>query len=150
MKRFVGNYLNKWKLSESRKPLIIRGARQIGKTTCVEHFSRSFKTYVGLNFERMQPLHALFEGDLDPKQLVIDLQVLTKQEITPGDTLLFLDEIQACPRALLSLRYFYEMMPELHVIAAGSLLDFAIENIGIGVGRVNFLYMYPMSFKEFL
>src|SRR3990167_2260793 len=150
MDRIASNYLKKWKISEDRKPLIVRGARQIGKTTCIRHFGQKFEHFVEFNFERMLELHALFEKDLDPQRLITDLQIISKQTITAGETLLFFDEIQSCPRALIALRYFFEMMPALHVIAAGSLLEFAIENIGVPVGRVNFLHMYPMSFLEFL
>lgn len=150
MKREILNQLNNWKKSQNRKPVIMRGARQIGKTTCVRHFGASFKSLVELNFERMTKLYPIFEKDLEPHQIISDLQIATQKMITPGETLLFFDEVQACPRALMALRYFYELMPELHVIAAGSLLDFAIEEIGLPVGRVQFLYMYPMSFKEFL
>ena len=150
MDRLAHTTLKAWKGSDVRKPLIIRGARQIGKTTCVRHFGQSFTNTVELNFERRTELHALFEKDLAPEQLITDLQVVTKQTITPGKTLLFFDEVQACPRVLIALRYFFEKMPALHVIAAGSLLEFAIEQVGVPVGRVNFLHMYPMSFLEFL
>lgn len=150
MKRIAYNQLKKWMFSEARKPLVVRGARQIGKTTTIRQFGNEFKNLVELNFEQNQALHQLFEKNLDPKEIIVNLQVLTKQSIVPGETLLFFDEVQACPRALLSLRYFFEIIPELHVIAAGSLLDFAIESIGLPVGRINFLYMYPMSLLEFL
>ncbi len=150
MLRIVDNYLNDWKNSGERQSLIIRGARQIGKTTAVRKLGQSFEHFVEIDFEKMQQAHAAFSTDLDPKRIISDLNFLTHKSITPGKTLLFLDEIQACPRALTSLRYFYELMPELHVIAAGSLLDFAIEQVGIPVGRVQFLHMYPMTFQEFL
>lgn len=150
MFRIIDNHLNNWKKSDDRKSLIIRGARQVGKTTAVRRFGESFENFVELDFEKMRQLHTIFEGNLDPQQIITDLQFLIKKPITPGKTLLFLDELQACPRALLSLRYFYELMPELHVIAAGSLLDFAIEQVGMPVGRVQFLHMHPMTFKEFL
>lgn len=151
MRRIICNSLINWKNSIGRKPLIVRGARQIGKTTCIRQFAKQeFDNLVELNFEQMLKLHRIFEKDLEPQTIIVDLQILINQQITPGKTLLFLDEIQACPRALLALRYFYELMPELHVVAAGSLLDFTIESIGLPVGRLNFLYMYPMSFLEFL
>ena len=150
MHRIIHNELKNWKISDNRKPLVLRGARQIGKTTCIRQFAKDFDSYVEINFEQMKQVHALFDGDLDPQKVLIDLQVLMKQQIIPGQTLLFFDELQSCPQALLSLRYFYELMPQLHLIAAGSLLEFAIETIGLPVGRVNFLYMYPMSFLEFL
>ena len=150
MKREIVNHLIKWKNSNERKPLIMRGARQIGKTTSVRQLGETFSNFVELNFEQQLALHSIFANDLDPKKIIIDLQVLIQQKITPGETLLFLDEVQTCPRALLALRYFYEFMPELHVIAAGSLLEFCIEQVGLPVGRVQFLYAYPMTFKEFL
>lgn len=150
MQREIYNHLINWKKNSARKPLIIRGARQIGKTTTVQQFGKEFSNLVELNFERQSALHSIFANDLEPKKIITDLQVLLHQKITPGETLLFLDEVQACPRALLALRYFYELMPTLHVIAAGSLLEFCIDEIGLPVGRVQFLYVYPMSFKEFL
>jgi predicted AAA+ superfamily ATPase len=150
MKRELVNYLINWKKNEDRKPLIIRGARQVGKTTSVRKLGETFLSFIELNFEQQSALHSIFENDLDPQKIIIDLQILTKQHIVPGKTLLFFDEVQICPRALIALRYFYESMPELHVIAAGSLLEFCIEQVGLPVGRVQFLYAYPMSFKEFL
>jgi len=95
-------------------------------------------------------VHAIFEKTLDPERMIAELSVITKKSIVPGKTLLFIDEIQIVPRAITALRYFYENMPELHVIAAGSLLDFAIEQVGIPVGRVQSLSMFPLSFIEFL
>ena len=151
MKRESYNYLIEWKKSNGRMPLIIRGARQIGKTTTVRQFGETFDNIVELNFEQQPTLYPFFEGDLEPHKILTDLRlILPNLNITPGKTLLFLDEVQACPRVLIALRYFYELMPELHVIAAGSLLDFATEQVGMPVGRVQFLRMYPMSFKEFL
>src|SRR3990167_5916670 len=150
MKRELLNYLIDWKKSDSRKPLIIRGARQVGKTSAVRQLGETFPSFIELNFEEQSELSSFFSKNLDPKEILVDLQVFLRKNITPGETLLFLDEIQVCPRALLALRYFYEKMPELHVIAAGSLLEFAIEQVGVPVGRVQFLHAYPMSFKEFL
>src|SRR3990167_11344536 len=150
MKREIYNYLNNWKKDDACKPLMLRGARQVGKTSAVRTFGKSYDAMVEVNFETQSLLSSLFERDLDPKQIIIDLQIALRQEIVPGKTLLFLDEIQACPRAMIALRYFYEQMPELHVIAAGSLLDFAIEEVGMPVGRVQFLHVYPMTLKEFL
>src|SRR5690348_13676274 len=92
----------------------------------------------------------LFEETVDPKILIQKLGYLTETNIIPGETLLFIDEAQVTPRALIALRYFYEEMPALHVIAAGSLLDFAIEQVGLPVGRVSFMYLFPLSFMEFL
>ncbi len=151
MKRNITDILVSWKDSAPRKPLIIRGARQVGKTYSVKEFGNEhFFNVVVLDFERDRSLAPIFEKDLDPKKLVIDLEIHAGSRIVPGETLLFFDEIQACERALLSLRYFYEEMPDLHIIAAGSLLEFAMGNISFPVGRVTFEWMHPMTFKEFL
>ena len=152
MKRIVDSYLAQWKTDLSRKPLLLRGARQVGKTYTVREFGKTFDNFVEINFERDQRALAIFDDDksLDPKRILEDLFAINDEKIVPGETLLFFDEIQVSPRAITALRYFYEEMPELHVIAAGSLLDFAIEKIGIPVGRVRSLYMYPLSFVEFL
>ncbi len=150
MKRFVDYFLHNWKTSPLRKPLLIRGARQVGKTYTVREFGKSFTSCVELNFELLPEVRDIFEKDLDPNIIIRKIFVLTKQTIIPGQTLLFLDEIQAVPNAIIALRYFYEMMPELHVIAAGSLIDFAIQKVGMPVGRVASMYMYPLSFIEFL
>lgn len=150
MKRLIDNHLINWKKDTGRKPLILRGARQVGKTTAVRTLAQSFAHYIELDLESRRDLHVAFSDNLDPKEIISNLQLLIQKTITPKNTLLFLDEIQACPRAILALRYFYEAMPELHVIAAGSLLDFAIEQVGVPVGRVQFMRLYPMSFQEFL
>lgn len=136
--------------SPIRKPLLMRGARQVGKTHVVRELGKEFDSFVEVNFERRKEIKALFEANLDPKQICEKLELIFSQKIVPQRTLLFFDEIQVCPEAIIALRYFYEEMPELHVIAAGSLLDFAIEKVGVPVGRVSFCYMYPMSFIEFL
>jgi len=150
MKRIIDYYLSKWKTDRYRKPLLLRGARQVGKTYAVRKLGASFSNFFEINLELQPAAHIIFEKDLEPERIVRELSALTLKPIIPGKTLLFIDEIQAVPRALLALRYFYEMMPELHVIAAGSLLDFAIEEIGIPVGRVDSFYMQPLSFIEFL
>lgn len=150
MRRIVDSALQKWKKSSTRKPLIIRGARQVGKTTAIRHLSESFADFVEINFETEPKWRNIFDGTLDPARLLIDLELIAEQKIIPEQTLLFFDEVQACPQALLALRYFYEKLPQLHVIAAGSLLEFAIDEVGVPVGRVQFLYMYPLSFIEFL
>jgi predicted AAA+ superfamily ATPase len=151
MRRFIEQDLKKWKDSVRRKPLIIRGARQVGKTWSITAFGREqFKSVVGADFERNRTLRQLFDGDLDPRRLVSDLEVMLRQRITPGETLLFFDEIQACPRAITALRYFYEELPELHLIAAGSLLEFALDESSFPVGRVQFLSLYPLCFPEYL
>jgi predicted AAA+ superfamily ATPase len=151
MRRLIEEELLHWKNAARRKPLILRGGRQIGKTWTVERFGHSqFEAVLKLDLEKRVDLHTLFQGDLDSKKLLARLALDLGQHIVPGATLLFFDEIQACPRALTALRYLYEDIPELHVIAAGSLLEFALSEISFPVGRVQFLNMYPMTFAEFL
>ncbi len=150
MKRLIDYHLRKWKDSPLRQPLLLRGARQVGKTYAVREFGKTFTSFVEINFESNKKAKTIFNADLDPKRILREISAITEKEIIPGQTLLFFDEIQAVPDGILALRYFYEIMPELHVIAAGSLLDFAIQQVGVPVGRVQFLYMYPMSFIEFL
>jgi len=150
MKRIIDYYLLQWKHDHSRKPLLLRGARQIGKTYAVRQLGKTYESFVEINLETKLDAHIAFEGNLDPQEMIIKLSTAIKKEIIPGKTLLFLDEIQVVPRAIIALRYFYELMPELHVIAAGSLLDFAIQQVGIPVGRVQALYMHPVSFIEYL
>ncbi len=152
MKRIVDAYLTQWKTDSDKKPLLLRGARQVGKTHAARELGKKFDHFVEINFERDQRMLAIFDNDksLDPKRIIQDIFAIDDKKIIPGSTLLFFDEIQNAPRAITALRYFYEEMPELHVIAAGSLLDFAIEKIGIPVGRVRSIYMYPLSFMEFL
>lgn len=150
MKRLIDYHLHTWKESPLRQPLLLRGARQVGKTYAVRELAKSFSSFVEINFEINKKAKALFEQDLDPQRIVREISAITEQHIIPGQTLLFFDEIQSVPDAITALRYFYEKMPELHIIAAGSLVDFAIQQVGVPVGRVQFLYMYPMSFIEFL
>ncbi|HOW50830.1 MAG TPA: AAA family ATPase [bacterium] len=151
MKRHVDERLTAWKNKPYRKSLLLRGARQVGKTYSVRELAKQFPSYIEVNFELMPKVRTFFEEDREPQELVRKLSSYFNMSVTPGETLLFLDEIQACPDALHSLRYFYEEMPGLHVIAAGSLLEFALEELSsFGVGRIEFLYMYPLSFFEFL
>lgn len=151
MKRLVDYYLGEWKKSGHRKPLLLRGARQIGKTYAVRELGKTFENIVEINFELTEGARGIFEkGDLEPERIIRDIFLLTNKRIIPGSTLLFFDEIQNTPKVLTALRYFYEKLPTLHVIAAGSLLDFTIQATGIPVGRVSSLYMYPISFFEFL
>ena len=150
MKRLAEKQILAWKSSSRRKPLIIRGARQVGKTWLVEKIlSREFDHCVTVDLEIQRDLHRYFEQNLEPKSILKGLEFVTGR-IIPGKTLLFLDEIQACPRAIMALRYFYEKIPELHVVAAGSLLEFAFGEISIPVGRVQYLHMHPMTFYEYL
>ncbi len=150
MKRSIDKYLLEWKESTFRMPLLIRGARQVGKTYAAINLGKAFEDFVQINFERNPRFSIAFEKDLAPDRIIRDLAFMIGKPITPGKTLLFFDEIQESEKAFKSLRYFYEEMPELHVLAAGSLLDFQIEKIGMAVGRIDWLYMYPMSFIEFL
>ena len=150
MKRILEKQLLAWKDSSRRKPLVLRGARQVGKTWLVENVLASeFENIVKIDFEKKRAFRSYFEDDLDPVKIVNYLELAT-EAITPGRTLLFFDEIQACPRAIMALRYFYEEMPELHVVAAGSLLEFAFSEISVPVGRVQYMQVYPLSFYEYL
>lgn len=150
MKRLIKYELAQWKVSRTRKPLLVRGARQVGKTHAVRECGKGFRHFVEINFEKNPDFIAVFEKNLDPVRIINALVAMTAQPIIPGETLLFFDEIQSCPKAIIGLRYFYEEMPALHVIAAGSLLDFAIEKVGVPVGRIQFCYVYPLSFMEYL
>lgn len=151
MRRLIDAELLQWKDNEHRKPLLLRGARQVGKTWSLKEFGKKrFESVATLDFERNPNLRMLFDRDLSAARICADLEVLLKQKITPGRTLLFFDEIQACPRAITALRYFYEELPELHVVAAGSLLEFALKDTSFPVGRIQFLNLYPLSFTEYL
>ena len=151
IKRNIDKIFLLWKAETDRKPLLIRGARQVGKSSSIEQFGTTFDYFVAVNFEKNRNLHTLFDGDLDVKEICLKLSVQFKMPIVPGKTLLFFDEIQTCPNAIMSLRYFYEDYPELHIIAAGSLLEFALEELpAFGVGRIDNLFMYPFSFQEFM
>lgn len=152
MKRDIEKILNQWKYEANRMPLMIRGARQVGKSYTITEFGeREFENLVTINFEQ-QPEYKNCFSTLVPKEIISTISVLNMSDIIPGKTLLFLDEIQECPRAITALRYFHEQMPELHVIGAGSLLDFVLseENFRMPVGRVQYLFMKPLSFLEFL
>lgn len=150
MKRLLYYDLLNWRNLSTRTPLLLRGARQVGKTHIVRQLGQTFKHYIELNFEKNPALAKIFEHDLDPVRISREISLALNKTVDPGNTLLFIDEIQEVPRAITALRYFYEEMPKLHVIAAGSLVDFAIERVGVPVGRISFLYMYPMSFIEYL
>lgn len=150
MKRLIEDKLTDWVNSPRRKPLIIRGARQVGKTWLVENFlARQFDSFVKINLESQPQFHVAFAGELSPQKMLNAIEAYT-QRIIPGKTLLFIDEIQACPMAITALRYFYEQMPELHVVAAGSMLEFAFGEISVPVGRVQYLHVGPMTFYEYL
>jgi predicted AAA+ superfamily ATPase len=150
MERDLTPTLVTWKNKASRKPLLLNGARQVGKTFLVRKFGQSFPDFLEINFERTPEIAQYFKKDLDPKRIVSEISLHTGRSIKEGQTLLFLDEIQSCEEAITALRYFYEEMPGLHVIAAGSLLEFTIERVGVPVGRIETLYLYPMSLMEFM
>lgn len=144
--------LAEWKNHPRRKPLVLTGVRQCGKTYVVGAFAReNFDSYVVLNFEETAAASAIFDYDFDVYRIVSEIEFLTKQKIASGKTLLFFDEIQECPRAVTALKYFCENMPELHVVCAGSLLGVALarNHVSFPVGKVNRMRLYPMSFKEF-
>ena len=152
MKRTVENELIAWKSRSGRKPLVVRGARQVGKTFLVETFGKKcFESVLTVNLEQKDDLHPLFDR-MEAKRIVQELGLYFNQTIVPGKTLLFLDEIQACPKAISCLRYFHEEMPDLHVIAAGSLLDFALREFkhSMPVGRIEYMHLNPLTFEEFL
>ena len=145
--------LLQWAQKEHRKPLMLRGARQVGKTALARNLATAANlSLCELNFERTPRLRTLFEktGDLSPKILLPQIEALFEMVIRPGRTLLFLDEIQECPQAITFLRYLYEELPALHTIAAGSLLEFALQRVSTPVGRLSFVFIRPMSFEEFL
>ena len=151
LERNIDSELVEWSKQEHRKPLLLRGARQVGKTSAVRHLGEQFKNYVEIDLNERAELHVLFEQSFTPQQICQQLAVILDTSIGEGDTLLFLDEIQACPAAINKLRYFYERMPRLHVIAAGSLLEFALRDLpSFGVGRIRSLFMYSFNFQEFL
>ena len=152
MKRDFEKYLLHWKNSPNRKPLIIRGARQVGKTYTVDRFAeKNYQHYLKINLEQDTHLKSIFESN-HPDQIIYDLSALYQVPLKEKESLLFIDEIQVAPEAIKSLRYFHEQKPDLHIITAGSLLDHTLNHIkySMPVGRVEFAYMYPMTFKEFL
>jgi len=152
-KRKIDCALQEWKTDERHKPLLLRGARQIGKTTAVRNLGKSFANFVEINFENRSNANvkSVFKQHSDPHIICSKLSARYNKPIAPGETLLFLDEVQECPEAISALRFFYEEMPELHVIAAGSLLEFALEELSsFGVGRIDSMFMHPFSFSEFL
>ena len=129
LKRTIDSHLQEWAEDSEHKPLLLRGARQIGKTTAIRHLAKSFESFLEINFEKSPEFGRIFEGGFDVDRILFELETATAQKITPGKTLLFFDEIQVCPRAISALRYFYEDKQQLHVVATGSLLEFAFEDI---------------------
>ena len=153
MEREIINDLLKWKESKNRKPLVIHGARQVGKTYIVKKFGKKYyDNLIYVNFETNQELSSQISNSIDAKYVINKLELFYGEKIIPGKTLIFFDEIQANERALTSLKYFCEDAPEYHIVAAGSLLGIAInrENYSFPVGKVKMVNMYPLSFKEFL
>lgn len=153
MQRDFINNLIEWKESKRRKPLLLTGVRQCGKTYLLKEFgSKYFDDFCYINFESAGKYSAIFEYDFDVKRILREIELAENVKITAGKTLLIFDEIQECPKAITSLKYFCENLPELHLVCAGSLLGVALkkENISFPVGKVNRMQLYPMSFKEYL
>lgn len=153
MYREIIRDLYQWKDAHNRKPLLLTGVRQCGKTYIINAFAKEcFESFVGLNFESNEQLSAIFDYDFDVRRIVTEIERLYRTRIVPGKTLVFFDEIQECPRAVTALKYFCENMRELHLVCAGSLLGVALKKIQISfpVGKVNRMQLYPMSFKEFV
>ena len=152
MYRSLMNELLKWKQKKNRKPLIIRGARQVGKTWIMKEFGRLYyKNVIYINFDNNERMHQVFELDMDTKRILSALKIEAGKEILPEETLIIMDEIQEVPKALASLKYFYENSPEYHILAAGSLLGVALHaGTSFPVGKVDFLNLYPLNFVEFL
>ncbi len=150
-KRNILNILNNWKKSKNRKPLIVRGARQTGKTVAINLFSKQYNNYVYLNLEK-EADKQLFEKSENLSQIIQGIELSKQKSLGKEDTLLFIDEIQNSPKAVQMLRFFYEDYPHLHVVAASSLLEAVMKHEGFSfpVGRVQFLYLHPVSFDEFL
>lgn len=155
----MGNYhlkrdrlkdLETWRNDPHRKPLLVRGCRQVGKSWLIREFGKQFDNFVEINFEKNKLIHSYFSADLNIDSILEKLSIYTQTKIEAGKTLLCFDEIQACEGALQSLRFFKEDKPEIHIIAAGSLLDFALNKLGVAVGRLQFMQLYPLSFSEYL
>lgn len=150
-KRIIDSYLSEWATRPSHKPILLRGARQVGKSTAVRHLGEQFKYFVEINLEKQPDYKVLFSKDLQVNRIVPQIAAMSGIPIVPGETLLFIDEIQDCQEAIMALRFFKEDMLDLHVIAAGSLLEFVLDDIPtFGVGRIHSVYMFPMTFDEFL
>lgn len=152
MYRYAIENLDKWKNSKNRKPLIIEGARQVGKTWIMKEFGKkSYNKTVYINFDSNVQMAELFSIDLNVERIIMGLELYAGHKINPSDTLIIFDEVQEVPKALSSLKYFYENAPEYHIVCAGALLGIALhEGTSFPVGKVDFLKLYPLSFKEFL
>lgn len=150
-RRQIDAFLQEWKDNPRRKPLLLRGARQIGKSSSLRHLGETFDYFIEVNFETRRELRQIFREESDVREIASRLGTIMRTPVIEGKTLLFLDEIQACPEALHSLWTFKENMPGFHVAAAGSLLEFTLREMpSFGVGRIRSMFMYPMSFDEFL
>ncbi len=151
MERTISNQLVSWMKKRPRKPLIVRGARQVGKTYSLAEFgNKNFKACHYLNFEEDEQLTSIFAKDLKPDRILKELEFYLDSSISVQEDILFFDEIQACPRALNSLKYFQEKKPNLAIVAAGSLLGVELSDVSFPVGKVEFIDMHPLSFVEFL
>lgn len=152
MERFLVESMNKWKSSPNRKPLILRGARQVGKTWLMKEFGRtSFLKTAYINFENNERMKSVFQDDFDVQRIITALQIETGIQINASDTLIIFDEIQEVPKALTALKYFFENAPQYCIVAAGSLLGIALhQGTSFPVGKVDFLDVYPLNFREFL
>ena len=151
MQRFILKKLIEWKESKYRKPLILKGARQVGKTYILKQFGKeNYEGVAYFNFDHDEDLYNLFENTKNPKRILEQLAFIYGKAIIPGRTLIIFDEIQECPNALNSLKYFYEEANEYHIACAGSLLGIRLSHTSFPVGKVDFLNMYPMTFSEFL
>lgn len=152
MKRSAYSKLLEWKTSKNKKPLLLQGARQVGKTWLVDDFAKNeYSDFANFNFEKSSDLGKIFDGDLDPRTIIFKLSLLIGRKISPENTLVFFDEIQVCPRAITSLKYFAEEAPEYNLVAAGSLPGVSAgKKSSFPVGKVNFMTLYPLSFSEFL
>ena len=149
--RKIDIILQEWAKESDRKPLLLRGARQVGKSSAVRNLGKLFKSYVEVNFDDVKEVHVIFEKYVSPQEICEQLSLFYKKEIVAGETLVFFDEIQSCPAALARMRYFYEKYQELHLIAAGSLLEFALKELAsFAVGRIRSIFLYPFSFEEFM
>ena len=151
MYREIMNELILWKDRNNRKPLLVSGVRQCGKTYIIKEFGNNcFDNLAYLNFEESDNAAAIFDYDFDVNRIIREIEYHTKANIIAGKTLLFFDEIQNCPRAITALKYFSENMPDLHVVCAGSLLGVAIkrEKISFPVGKINQTTIYPMSYDD--
>ena len=151
MNRLIMEQLIKWKESKYRKPLILKGARQIGKTYILKQFGKeNYEGVAYFNFDHDEDLYNLFNNTKDPKRILEQLSFIYGKAINPGKTLIIFDEIQECPNALNSLKYFQEEANQYHIACAGSLLGIKLSHTSFPVGKVDFLNMYPMTFTEFL